>query len=166
MRMKKFTLKRITFTLFAMVVLLAAAYAIVYAAELEYLVQTRPPPAGFGEGKSELLCPTDRPSCVSTINTDADFFSTPFHVQGEVAGMMARLKTAINTEPRVEIVFESETRLEVVFKSLLFRYRDDVTFLLDPQKKKIDFRSRSRVGYSDMGVNRERMARLRSALNH
>ena len=147
-----------------MVVFLAAANALEYAAELEYLVQTRPPPTGFGEGKSELLCPTDRPSCVGSINADADFFSTPFNVQGDAAEMMARLKTAINTEPRVEIVFESDTRLEVVFKSLLFRYRDDVTFVLDTQKQKIDFRSRSRVGYSDMGVNRERIARLRQVL--
>lgn len=161
--MKSKTLKRIILTAAGIAVLLPAAYGVYYAAHLEYLVQTRPPPPGFGEGKSALLCATDRPSCVSSVNTDADFFSTPYNVQADAAGMMAKLKAAIQTEPRAEIVFESAIKLEVVFKSALFRYRDDATFQLDPTTQTINFRSRSRVGYSDMGVNRERIARLRVA---
>jgi uncharacterized protein (DUF1499 family) len=158
------TFKRIIFAVLGIVICLPATYGVYYAAHLEYLVQTRPPPAGFGEGKSELACPTDRPSCVSSVNTEADFFSTPYRVQADAAAMMAKLKTAIATEPNTEIVFESATKLEVVFKSALFRYRDDVTFVLDPKTQTIHFRSRSRVGYSDMGVNRERVMRLREAL--
>jgi uncharacterized protein (DUF1499 family) len=158
------TLKRSIFAVVGVAVLIPVAYGVYYVAHLEYLVQTRPPPTGFGEGKSALLCPTDRPSCVSSMNTEADFFSTPYRVQANAAGMMAKLKMAVDTEPNTEIVFESATRLEVVFKSALFRYRDDVTFELEPQTQTIHFRSRSRVGYSDMGVNRERVMRLREEL--
>ena len=46
-------------------------------------------------------------------------------------------------------------------RSFLFRFVDDVEFLVDPQQKLIHFRSASRVGYSDLGVNRARMEQFR-----
>jgi uncharacterized protein (DUF1499 family) len=36
-----------------------------------------------------------------------------------------------------------------------------VEFLFDDSEKFIQFRSRARVGYSDMGVNRKRMEKIR-----
>jgi uncharacterized protein (DUF1499 family) len=45
------------------------------------------------------------------------------------------------------------------------RFVDDVEFLFDDTNKKIHVRSASRVGYSDMGVNRKRVEELRKLLN-
>jgi uncharacterized protein (DUF1499 family) len=145
-------------------VTILAILALAYTVRLIYLAQTLGPTAGFGQGKSTLLCPLDKPNCVSSANTEPTFAAAQFRVNGETVAMMAQLKRAIATEPRAEIVFESPSRLDVVFTSALFRYRDDAAFQLNPPQHTIDFRSKSRVGHSDLGVNRDRIERLRTAL--
>ena len=49
------------------------------------------------------------------------------------------------------------------FRSALFRFVDDVEFLFDEAAKEIRFRSASRVGHSDLGVNRKRMKTIARA---
>lgn len=41
------------------------------------------------------------------------------------------------------------------------RYVDDVEFLLDPARSRIDVRSSSRIGYYDFQINRERIEDIR-----
>jgi len=43
----------------------------------------------------------------------------------------------------------------------LFRFVDDVEFYFEDQEKVIQFRSSSRLGHSDLGVNRKRMETIR-----
>ena len=50
------------------------------------------------------------------------------------------------------------------FQTLVFRFTDDVEFLVDETNDRVDFRSASRVGYSDLGVNRKRMTTIVAAL--
>ncbi len=47
--------------------------------------------------------------------------------------------------------------------SRLFRFIDDIEVRFDDVRGEIHLRSASRVGYSDMGANRKRMAALRDA---
>ncbi len=70
---------------------------------------------------------------------------------------MQKLLAVINSMPGSKIINQTENYLYVEFTSLVFRYVDDVEFLIDPNNSKIDFRSASRVGYSDLGANRRRM---------
>jgi uncharacterized protein (DUF1499 family) len=46
--------------------------------------------------------------------------------------------------------------------SLLWRFVDDVDVVADPTGGLLRFRSVSRVGYSDLGVNRARMEDVRA----
>jgi uncharacterized protein (DUF1499 family) len=55
-----------------------------------------------------------------------------------------------------------ERYIHAEFTSFLFRFVDDVEFLLDDGSKTIHVRSASRVGYSDLGVNRRRVEAIRS----
>jgi uncharacterized protein (DUF1499 family) len=41
-----------------------------------------------------------------------------------------------------------------------------VEFLIDPDGKLIHFRSASRTGYSDMGVNRKRMTEIEKSIKN
>lgn len=66
--------------------------------------------------------------------------------------------------PRTKLVDESDTYLHYEFTSLLLRFVDDVEFVLDDETKTIHFRSASRTGYGDFGVNRRRMEDIRSRL--
>lgn len=47
------------------------------------------------------------------------------------------------------------------FVSAIFRFVDDVEFYLDDRNKVIHVKSASRVGYSDLGVNRRRVENIR-----
>lgn len=55
---------------------------------------------------------------------------------------------------------EQEKYVRASFESGLFGFIDDVEIWLDPDAARVDFRSASRVGYSDLGANRRRMLRL------
>ena len=54
------------------------------------------------------------------------------------------------------IVKEEENYLHATYTSKLFRFVDDLELRLDETNKVIHMRSSSRVGYSDLGVNRKR----------
>ncbi|MNR58817.1 hypothetical protein D3C85_1799120 [compost metagenome] len=62
----------------------------------------------------------------------------------------------------MRVVEQQERYLRAEFTSLVFRFVDDVEFLIGEQQ--IDVRSASRLGHSDFGVNRERIERLRRQL--
>ena len=55
------------------------------------------------------------------------------------------------------------TYLRAEFRSRLFRFVDDVELLVDPEAARIEIRSASRVGHSDLGVNRKRVEVIRAA---
>ena len=63
--------------------------------------------------------------------------------------------------PRAKLVEEDEDYLHYEFTSLLLRFVDDVEFVFDDATRTIHFRSASRTGYSDLGVNRRRMEEIR-----
>jgi uncharacterized protein (DUF1499 family) len=56
---------------------------------------------------------------------------------------------------------ENENYLAATFSSTIFGFVDDLELRIDPVQKVIHIRSASRVGYSDAGVNRKRIALLR-----
>ncbi len=65
------------------------------------------------------------------------------------------------TEQRVSIISEQADYLHAEARSLLFRFVDDIEFSLQAEKGLIQVRSAARTGYSDFGVNRRRIERIR-----
>ena len=107
-------------------------------------------------------CP-GTPNCVcSQASRDSDLVP-PLTFEGDAKQAWQRLKAAIQAEPRAKIVTESDSYLHAEFTSKLFRFVDDVECLLDADSHTIQLRSASRVGKSDLGVNRERVERLRKS---
>jgi uncharacterized protein (DUF1499 family) len=66
--------------------------------------------------------------------------------------------------PRVRITEDEPGYIRAEFSSRFFKFVDDVEFLLDAQTGRIDYRSASRVGYYDFGVNRRRLETIRGRL--
>jgi uncharacterized protein (DUF1499 family) len=108
-------------------------------------------------------CPSS-PNCVSTQAQDEGHAIAPFRYQKIRAEAKEALKAIIRTLPRTKLVEEDETYLHYEFTSLLLRFVDDVEFLFDDDAKTIHFRSASRTGYGDLGVNRRRMEDLRKLI--
>ena len=72
------------------------------------------------------------------------------------------MKAVIAALPRTKLVEEDEVYLHFEFTSKLLRFVDDVEFVFDDESKTIQFRSASRIGYGDYGVNRDRMEQIRA----
>ena len=109
-------------------------------------------------------CPSS-PNCVYTRTDAADeeHHISPYTVDDPAAAWTA-LDTVVLGLPRVEKVDETATTRHYVFTTALMRFKDDVQFELDAEGKAIHFRSASRVGRSDLGVNRKRMETIRTQL--
>ncbi len=73
---------------------------------------------------------------------------------------MRIMKDAISAEPRMRIVVEGRRYLRAEARSAVFRFVDDVELLADENAGLIHFRSASRVGLGDLGVNGRRMRRI------
>ena len=62
-----------------------------------------------------------------------------------------------------KITANDDTTIQATFTSAVFRFVDDLAAQIADGK--LDIRSSSRVGYSDIGVNRRRVERLRKILS-
>lgn len=68
---------------------------------------------------------------------------------------------AIEDFGNAKVITNSDVYIYATFTTGWMKYIDDVEFYFDKSSNKIHFRSASRVGYSDMGVNRKRMIGLK-----
>jgi uncharacterized protein (DUF1499 family) len=105
-------------------------------------------------------CPGS-PNCVSTEARDDIHTIAPISYSTDMENAKAKLIGVIRSMPRSKIVSERINYISAEFTSAIFRFVDDVEFFIDDDSKTIQFRSASRVGYSDMGVNRKRMEEIR-----
>lgn len=126
------------------------------------LLSRRPTNLGVTEGRLA-SCPSS-PNCVCTQALDEQHRMRPIPLTGTSREAIERIKSAVLAMPRARIVAEQSHYLHAEFTSRLFRYVDDVEFYIDEGSKLIHFRSASRAGRSDFGVNRARMRQLRQAL--
>ncbi len=108
-------------------------------------------------------CP-DKPNCVcSEFAEDAAHYIAPLDYSGVPPEKAWGDILQIIKELGGEVVVANDEYIAATFSSSLFGFIDDVECRLEPSQKRIQIRSASRVGHSDMGVNRKRaetMARL------
>jgi uncharacterized protein (DUF1499 family) len=106
-------------------------------------------------------CP-DSPNCVSSQSGDEGHAVAPLRYEGTAEAAMRELAEVIRGMRGARIRTIRERYIHAEFTSFLFRFVDDVEFLLEDGSKTIHVRSASRVGYSDLGVNRRRVEAIRS----
>lgn len=105
-------------------------------------------------------CP-DLPHCVSTQSKDSAHRIEPFNYTTSRAEAQEKLLRILRSMKRTKIVSVKDDYIHAECTSALFRFVDDVEFYFDDEQKNIHFRSSSRLGYYDMGVNRRRMEKIR-----
>jgi uncharacterized protein (DUF1499 family) len=118
-------------------------------------------PYDLGVNNGRLAACPESPNCVSSQETSSQHQMEPVTYGDSLREALDRIKTVIAREfPRARLVTEQEDYLHYEFTSLIFRFVDDVEFFLNDSTREIHFRSASRVGHSDLGVNRRRMSKL------
>lgn len=123
------------------------------------------PPKDLGVEDGQLKpCPST-PNCVSTrADADLEHRMAPIAYSGGSEEAMETIATAVEESARAGIPHQDDGYLRAEFTSRVFRFVDDVEFTLDEKEKLVHFRSASRLGSSDMGVNRDRMTTLSKEL--
>lgn len=105
-------------------------------------------------------CP-GRPNCVCSEDPRPDFTVPPLAIDGSADAARQRLEALVQAMGgRIERV--APDYLHATFRSRIFRFVDDLECRLDARAGVIHLRSASRVGYSDLGVNRRRVEELRA----
>jgi uncharacterized protein (DUF1499 family) len=109
------------------------------------------------------LAPCPRtPNCVSTLAPPGPQHMDPIPYQGARETARQRLFSTLRGMERTKVVVETEDYIHAECRSRIFRFVDDVEMVLDDTAKLIHFRSASRLGHGDHGVNRKRMERIRN----
>ena len=108
-------------------------------------------------------CPSS-PNCVSTQSTQPKKKRDPIPFTGSAEETKEKLKRVVGDMSRTQLVEEDGNYLHYTFKTWPIPYIDDVEFIVDPNERVIHYRSASRVGHSDLGVNSRRMAKVVAAM--
>ena len=122
-------------------------------------------PQNIGIEDSRLTACPESPNCVSSFATDEKHKIASLIYSDSKKDMLSKLKSVIEKMDGAKVVAEKDNYLRAEFSSKLFRFVDDVEFLLEDEIKTLHFRSASRLGYSDLGVNRKRIASIKSRLS-
>ena len=118
----------------------------------------------LGVQKAQLApCPTS-PNCVSSDASDAEHQIAPLTLKGTTDATWTTIRTLVTQLPRTQIITETDDYLHAESRSALFGFVDDLELHLRPAEGIIAVRSAARSGYSDFGVNRQRIEKLRTAL--
>jgi uncharacterized protein (DUF1499 family) len=121
-------------------------------------------PANLGVTASRLApCPSS-PNCVSSDSEVASHQVEPLALSAPPATAWRAAVEVVSHLSRTRIVTETPGYLHAECRSALFRFVDDLELHLRASDGVIAVRSASRAGYSDLGVNRRRIERVRSTL--
>lgn len=119
-------------------------------------------PRNLGVNNGRLASCPHKPNCVSSQAIDRKHQVAPFSGGPDKSSAMQKLKAIIQGMPRTTVVKSTGDYLYVEFATKTLGFVDDVEFFHDGTK--IQVRSASRLGYSDLGVNRKRVEAIRTAL--
>ena len=119
-------------------------------------------PANIGVKDGVLAPLPDSPNAVSSQTDQTEKRVNPLPFFGDIEQTKTRVKIAVAEFGGALILTEKPDYLHVVFTVPVIPFKDDVEFFFSEKDNQVHYRSASRVGYSDLGVNRKRYMRLKS----
>jgi uncharacterized protein (DUF1499 family) len=150
-------------------IIVGLAIALLVAGQMGLLRGTAPADLGLKNG--QLKAPNNNPNSVSSqaslhpsnpFRTYADI--APLAYTGDGAAAFARAVAIIKAMPGTTLIEEKPGYLYAQCQTRLLKFTDDLELALDESARVIHVRSASRLGKSDMGVNRKRVEAIRAAM--
>ncbi|AFZ36688.1 hypothetical protein Sta7437_3180 [Stanieria cyanosphaera PCC 7437] len=108
-------------------------------------------------------CPKT-PNCVVSQNADDSHAILPITYHTDFDTAREALLKVLTVVPRTEVIEQTDNYIYALSKSRIFKFIDDVEFYFPTDEQVIHIRSASRVGESDLGVNRRRLEQIRLAM--
>lgn len=130
---------------------LLAPFALVISLALFHLVGPLPPDLGLHGGSLS--------GCVSSAHCARSDWAV-----SDPAAALAGLRRTLLAMPRTQLLEDTGDYLHATCSSALFGFVDDLELYADPAHGRLQARSISRLGDSDLGVNARRLAVLQAAL--
>lgn len=123
------------------------------------------PPGNLGVKNGKLAACPDRPNCVSSQAGDEAQHIAPLNAPASSPSdaVLQSFLEILRNQPGARIVETRPGYVRAEFSSKFFGFVDDAEFWWRTPDK-IEVRSASRLGYSDLGVNRARIEALRTQL--
>ena len=122
-------------------------------------------PAALGVEEDHLLSCPDSPNCVvSQGETDEEHGIAPIEYTSDRETARELLLKVLTVVPRTEVIEETDDYIRFASTSRLLGFVDDGEFYLPEDESVIHMRSASRMGESDLGVNRRRLEQIRLAM--
>lgn len=123
---------------------------------------TRPANLGVADGQFA-PCPVT-PNCVNSQSQDREHAIAPFRYATSPEAAFDKLKAILSAQSRVNLLTTTNDYIRTEFTIPIVGFVDDVEFYLDQAANVIQVRSASRLGESDLGVNRKRVESIRRKL--
>ena len=136
---------------------------ILFSGQTKLLAGTKPNNLGMATGQL-LACPAT-PNCVNSKSLDAEHRITPLTYTSSAEDAFNTLKTVVQSFKQSAIAQETDNYIYAEFTIPVVGFVDDVEFVLDKDAQVIHVRSASRLGESDLGVNRKRIETIRAKFN-
>lgn len=141
--------------------ILIIGFFVFMAMALVLMLQNSRMPADLGVHAGLLAPLPASPNAVSSQTDRKNRQVVPLPFIGDLPQTRQILLQVIESYPgRVQIISATDTYIHCVFSTDWLRFKDDVEFFLDAESKVVHFRSASRSGFSDMGMNRRRYETL------
>ncbi len=141
-----------------MIIVLVLVTLVAVAFGYIYWQNSQVPELGVRDGQLTPL--SGNPNGVSTQAVDTSKSVAPWPFKADQPATMDAIKAAVAAHGGGEIVTERADYLRVLFTTPKMRFRDDAEFYLDSDARVVHFRSESRAGKSDLGLNRQRHQQL------
>lgn len=127
-------------------------------------VFSSPALAAIGLNDGQLSPCPESPNCVVSQNGDADHSIASIPYTSDRAEAKETLLKVLSVVPRTEVIEQTDNYIHAESTSRIFKFVDDAEFYFPEDEKVIHVRSASRVGESDLGVNRRRIEQIRLAM--
>lgn len=110
----------------------------------------------LGVHNGQLAALPDTPNAVSSQTTDASKHVDALPMRGSAKETLNKILVCLQEMGNNTVTTQLDNYIHAVFVTPFMHYHDDVEFFIDTVNNKVQFRSASRVGKSDLGANKAR----------
>jgi uncharacterized protein (DUF1499 family) len=141
-------------------IIIGLCLGLVILAAIVIFIQNRKPHIALGLENGKLREIPNKRNSVSTDTVFSDKLISQMVFKDNLENTKAAVKKALDAYGGIAIIKEDKNYIYAIATTPTIKFHDDMEIYFDEDSRTIHFRSASRAGYSDMGLNRERYNKI------